>query len=66
MEVSLVDYIIRPKYLDKIAKFIDKPVIKVLTGMRRVGKSTILTIIKDEFLRDVPSKNKIYLNFESI
>jgi len=66
MEVSLVDYIIRPKYLDKIAKFIDKPVIKVLTGMRRVGKSTILTIIKDELLSDVPSKNKIYLNFESI
>ena len=61
-----MDYIIRPKYLDKIAKFIDKPVIKVLTGMRRVGKSTILTIIKDEFLSDVPSKNKIYLNFESI
>jgi len=66
MEVILVDYIIRPKYLDKIAKFIDKPVIKVLTGMRRVGKSTILTIIKDELLSDVPSKNKIYLNFESI
>ena len=61
-----MDYIIRPKYLDKIAKFIDKPVIKVLTGMRRVGKSTILTIIKDELLSDVPSKNKIYLNFESI
>jgi len=34
--------------------------------MRRVGKSTILTIIKDELLSDVPSKNKIYLNFESI
>ncbi len=61
-----MDYIIRPKYIDKITKFIDKPVIKVLTGMRRVGKSTILTIIKDEILGDVPNKNKIYLNFESI
>lgn len=26
-------------YLNKIAPFIDKPVVKVITGMRRVGKS---------------------------
>ncbi len=60
-----MDYIIRPKYIDKIKKFIDKPIIKVISGMRRVGKSTLLTIIKDELLKDIPEKNKIYLNFES-
>ena len=60
------NYIIRKKYTDKLKQFIDKPVIKVLTGMRRVGKSTLLTIIKDEILTNISEKNKIYLNFESI
>ena len=58
--------IIRLKYLEKIKPFVDKPVIKVLTGMRRVGKSTLLTMIKDEVLKTVPDTNKIYLNFEAV
>ncbi|MBS9783696.1 MAG: ATP-binding protein [Pasteurella sp.] len=61
-----MEYIVRPKYIKKIEKFVDKPVIKVLTGMRRVGKSTILTIIKNEILKTVPSEQKIYINFESL
>lgn len=36
-----MDYIIRPKYLKKINQFVDKPVVKILTGMRRVGKYCI-------------------------
>ena len=60
-----MQHIIRPKYIKQITQFVDKPVIKVLTGMRRVGKSTLLTMIKDEVLKNVPDKNKIYLNFES-
>ncbi|MDP8052676.1 ATP-binding protein [Pasteurella atlantica] len=59
-------YIVRPKYIKKIEKFVDKPVIKVLTGMRRVGKSTILTIIKNEILATIPTEQKIYINFESL
>lgn len=61
-----MDIIYRPKYLSKIKKFIDKPIIKVLTGMRRVGKSTILEIIRDDILAHIPPENKIFLNFESI
>lgn len=61
-----MDYINRPRYIEKIKQFIDKPIIKVLTGMRRVGKSTLLNIIKDELLSQVPTENKFYLNFESI
>lgn len=61
-----MDIIYRPKYLSKIKKFIDKPIIKVLTGMRRVGKSTILQIIRDDILAHIPPENKIFLNFESI
>lgn len=30
-------YITRQKYLDQIIPFIDKPIIKVFTGQRRVG-----------------------------
>lgn len=60
-----MDYIFRGKYIEKIEKFIDKPIVKILTGMRRVGKSTILNIIKDYVLKDVPVENKIYMNFES-
>lgn len=60
-----MDYIFRDKYIEKINKFIDKPIVKILTGMRRVGKSTILNIIKDQVLKDVPDENKIYMNFES-
>lgn len=60
-----MDYIFRDKYIEKIKKFIDKPIVKILTGMRRVGKSTILNIIKDDVLKDVPVENKIYMNFES-
>ena len=61
-----MEYIIRPKYISKIQGFIDKPVIKILTGMRRVGKSTILTIIKNNLLADVSEENKVYINFESM
>ena len=61
-----MDYIIREKYISKIKPFINKPVLKILTGMRRVGKSSLLHIIKDKILKDVADENKIYINFESI
>lgn len=60
-----MDYISREKYISKIKPFINKPVLKILTGMRRVGKSSLLHIIKDEILKDVADENKIYINFEA-
>ena len=60
-----MDYIIREKYISKIEPFINKPVLKILTGMRRVGKSSLLHTIKDEILKDVADENKIYINFEA-
>ena len=60
-----MDYIIREKYISKIKPFINKPVLKILTGMRRVEKSSLLHIIKDEILKDVADENKIYINFEA-
>ena len=60
-----MDYISREKYINKIKALINKPVIKILTGMRRSGKSSLLHIIKDEILKDVADENKIYINFEA-
>ena len=60
-----MDYTSREKYINKIKALINKPIIKILTGMRRVGKSSLLHIIKDEFLKDVTDENKIYINFET-
>ena len=56
----------RDLYLNTIKEFIDKPFIKVITGLRRSGKSTILNLLKEELLnRGVKNSQLIYLNFES-
>ena len=60
-----MEYIRRPNYLEEISKYIDKPVIKVLTGMRRVGKSTMLEMVRSELLTGVPQANIIHLRFDS-
>jgi len=40
----------REKYIHELRAFIDKPLIKVLTGIRRSGKSTVLKLLKKELL----------------
>ena len=43
----------------------DKPVIKVITGMRRSGKSMILKLISKELEENrINKKNTIFINFE--
>ena len=51
-----------------IRNFIDKPVIKVFTGMRRCGKSSLLKLTYEEILKrnSVDEKNILYFNFESL
>ena len=57
----------REAYIAKIRLFIDKPVIKIITGMRRSGKSVILKLLQEEFLqRGIPAERIFYLNFESL
>ncbi len=57
----------RTIYLDKIRKFIDKPVIKIITGMRRVGKSYFLKLIMEDLRENGVTDDKIiYLNFDSL
>lgn len=57
----------RELYLQKIKPFVNKPIIKVLTGIRRSGKSELMKMIRDELLRQgIPEDNVVYLNFESL
>lgn len=41
----------RPDYINAIAPFIDKPLVKILAGVRRCGKSTIFEMLRQELLR---------------
>jgi predicted AAA+ superfamily ATPase len=57
----------RNLYLKQIKPFIDKPLIKVITGIRRSGKSVILKLLKENLLeKGVGESQIIYLNFESL
>lgn len=41
----------RPDYIEALEPFIDKPLVKILAGVRRCGKSTIFEMLKEDFLR---------------
>lgn len=60
--------LIREKYLSKIRSFYHtESLIKIIYGMRRCGKSVILSQIKDEIIKSgVSEDNIIYINFESL
>ncbi len=57
----------RPIFLQKLIDFKDKEAIKVVTGLRRSGKSSILEVFRD-YLQDngVAAKNIIYMSFETL
>lgn len=57
-------YIKRHFYIEKISPFIDKDIIKVIVGQRRVGKSYLLFQIMDEIKAKHKTANIIYLNKE--
>lgn len=55
----------RDYYLNKIIPFIDTDLVKVLTGIRRSGKSVMMLLIKDELIkRGVLTEQIISINFE--
>ena len=57
--------IIREKYLSELRQWKDKDVIKVITGVRRCGKSTLMDQWAAELVNNgVPADNVIHINLE--
>ena len=55
----------RQYYLDKIRGFYESDLIKVITGIRRCGKSYfLLSVMEDLKARGVPEKDILYLNLD--
>ena len=58
--------IIRPDYLEKMKPFIDVKLVKILSGIRRCGKSTILEMLKKELLsRGINESHIIQKNYSN-
>lgn len=56
----------REQYLNKIRPYMNRDIIKVLTGMRRCGKSVMLELIQQELLENGVDKDRfLAINFES-
>lgn len=56
----------REKYLKDIRPFYNEDLIKVITGIRRCGKSTLLEQIESELLTSIDKNHIIYINFEDV
>ena len=60
--------IYRPAYVDKIMAYADSPFVKILTGVRRCGKSTILKMIMEKLRteREIEEKQIVSYRFDSM
>ncbi len=57
----------RENYMKLLMEFKDKNVIKIITGVRRCGKSSLLELFRQKLLEDgIDEKNIIKVNFESL
>ena len=58
--------IVRPYYLDMLKTYRDVPLVKILAGIRRCGKSTILDMLKDDlFGNGIAADHVIHLRYTS-
>lgn len=58
--------IVRPYYLDILKTYRDVPLVKILAGIRRCGKSTILDMLRDNLIQSgVPADHVIHLRYTS-
>ena len=55
----------REIYMNKLLAYKNTEFIKVITGIRRCGKSSLLKLFMEKLLEDNPNTNVIYMNFES-
>lgn len=54
----------RPQYTEKIAGLINRGMMLILVGQRRVGKSKVLELFRDWLKRNSPEANVVYVNKE--
>ena len=58
--------IIRPHYLNTLKTYRNLPLVKILAGIRRCGKSTILEMLQNDLIKDgIPADHIIHLSFTS-
>lgn len=56
----------RPEYIQQIRPFVGKKIIKVLVGVRRCGKSTLLDLLREQLRHEHPANdNLLHMHFES-
>ena len=55
----------RKKYMNKLLAYKDTEFIKVITGIRRCGKSSLLKLFKEKIIQEDTKASIIYMNFES-
>ncbi|MDL2301572.1 ATP-binding protein [Lachnospiraceae bacterium OttesenSCG-928-D06] len=59
--------IARPLYTEKIISYVDTPFVKILTGVRRCGKSTIMKMLMEELKnRGIEEDRILHYNFDSL
>ena len=57
----------RPEYIKRLIEFKDKDIVKIVTGIRRCGKSTLLDLFEDYLLaQGVDAEHIIHINMESL
>lgn len=61
----MAKYILRPDYIEKVRPYFSKPLIKILTGQRRVGKSYIMNQLADVLKKENPNANIVFINCET-
>ena len=58
----------RPAYTDKILRYADTPFVKILTGVRRCGKSTVLNMVRQKLIseRNIDEERIVGFRFDSM
>ena len=58
----------RDRYLNQLTSFHGSELVRVITGMRRSGKSSLLKLYRDWLISEkkIEEKNIVYINFESL
>ena len=64
---AILELIPRPLYTERILPFMNKPLVKVITGVRRAGKSALIQLLIDQLIAGgVSPANILSINMESL